>query len=141
MKTSTNNQSFEKTIEQMIASLPCLTLEGASTGVEPVEVLEKPTAVALFVASFGSLPLDLCPAFKSQTPVTTFEIFDPGMAECGNTVSQSGTQSHRSHVFIQSQGNFQSPTENRRHPALLFPSSNFLLHLDLRLHTRTTFSE
>ena len=30
----------------MIASLPCLTLEGGSTGVEPVEVLEKPAAVA-----------------------------------------------------------------------------------------------
>ena len=51
--------------------------------------------------------------FQISNPrVTTFEIFDPGVAGCGNTVLQSGTQSHSSRIFIQSHRNFQSPREN-----------------------------
>ena len=58
--------------------------------------------------------------FQISNPrVTTFEIFDPGVAQCGNTVLQSGTQSHSSHIFIQVQLQFQPPRENGSHSICL----------------------
>ena len=54
--------------------------------------------------------------FQISNPrVTTFEIFDPGVAGCGNTVLQSGTQSHSSHIFIQVQLQFPVPKRKKKH--------------------------
>lgn len=68
--------------------------------------------------------------FQISNPrVTTFEIFDPGVAGCGNTVLQSGTQSHSSHIFIQVQLQFPAPKREHEHFICLtasdFSSSKF----------------